>query len=136
MHNNTTRSVPELSKCSNSKTCWSRVYSVCTIVSACMHDDILFVMIINRNCRWGLLKLHILQKRSNRVCVTSQYLVSHGAIATELQGLTSRRGDPPFTTSRRFLLRTRDSAATAAAVLLVGTLLQSPSENILAVDTK
>ena len=37
-------------------------------------------------------------------------------------------------TSRRFFLRTRDSAATAAAVLLVGTLLQSPSENILAVE--
>ena len=53
-----------------------------------------------------------------------------------LQGLTSRRGDPPFTTSRRFLLRIRDSAATAAAVLLVGTLLQSPSENMLAVDRR
>ena len=38
-------------------------------------------------------------------------------------------------TSSRLCLRTRDSAATAAAVLLVGTLLQSPSENTLAAKT-
>ena len=45
---------------------------------------------------------------------------------------TSQLGEPPFMTSMRLCLSTADSAATAAAVLLVGTLLQSPSANTLA----
>ena len=40
-------------------------------------------------------------------------------------------GVSPFITLNKFFLRTADSAAQAAAVLLVGTLVQSPIPNTL-----
>lgn len=46
--------------------------------------------------------------------------------------LTSELGFNPLTTAVMFVLKTADSAATAAAVLLVGTLVQSPIPNTLA----
>ncbi len=59
------------------------------------------------------------------VTLTTRYITTY-------KSLTSALGFNPFTTAAIFVLRTADSAATAAAVLLVGTFVQSPIPNTLA----